>query len=258
MVTHTFVGSGTICDDCWMPLSAHETAPLETEPEPDIARRDVMTLDELEEDAIELEEADSELACNVQVMNEACSGHVCPDCQTAYDHDHKCGLPIAIRCCKCISQAAATINREPNLEFLSKRDLTGAEEVGFEVQYTKAIMEQIYGPQGKLRDGWADTIEANLETFRRLIQQYRIAESSTRQIRTKVQNEVTSGMTEEDREAFLLAARRRKKVKSPSDKPLKPKKSMQDVYASIVKVLLAQGLSKADAERNAKIASGGA
>ena len=246
MLSHEYVGNGAVCEECWLPLAAHTAA--NTAPQ-------LVSFAELESQEAALDLPDDQIKQPEQIVRTSndgiCTGHTCPTCQKDFEHAERCQLPINIRCTKCMGDVTVTINREDNPKFIETRPLTGAEEVAIEQQVEEAIMQTIYSMDGKLRENWSQLIEDKIVLTRKLMYRYKIELTTSCRVRGKTQLEVTTNMTEEEREAFLAAARRRKKVKIPSEKKA-PQSKPKTLLDAMIRNFLGAGFSRERAEAKAR------
>ena len=191
-----------------------------------------------------------ELVVCANCAGKTCPSHKCPSCQTTWKHDHCCKSVSNGLCEKCATQSTASIFRPVEIEQLAQTAgevISGREHKEIELQNEVLVYNLCHDEvTHTLLPDWQEKIHAHRRNQKQLIERYRIGELSTMKKLRDFQNEQTSTLTLEEREAWEKAAKKKQRAAGNNTTALLSKDSKpavtdaQKAYNTLIKDLCNQ------------------
>ena len=177
-----------------------------------------------------------------------CPSHKCPSCQTTWKHDHCCKSISNGLCEKCATQSTSNIFRPIEIEQLAQTSgevISGREHKEIELQNEIVVYNLCHDDiTHALLPDWQEKIHAHRRNQKQLIERYRIGELSTMKKLVDFQNEQTSTLTPEEREAWEKAAKKKQRAAGKEVSTSKDSKpaitDAQKAYNTLIKDLCNQ------------------
>ncbi len=160
-----------------------------------------------------------------------CAGHKCPSCSSIWTHNYFCGNERPGLCFRCASQTSVEINRPSNLEEIQKtRYITGRESQEIKVEHDAFVYNMTHNGDHSLKEDWQQKLSDHILNMQQMIERLNNKISASHQRKASNQMEEMSKLSPEERESYLSASRRQKKVKTEAASKEKQKKSETREY----------------------------